>query len=186
MAAASEIRDHYAHCMPHLARRHMLDRHQAGVPRPPGLADEVSEPTSAILAEADAALRATVAAVPGARSRVVAGFLTDRVARLAATADEAVSAAKDGDAAAVRRCLLRFEVLTSAVWTVQVAMPDRAKPLQSARGPQRPRSLYRIPGSRQAPGLDEAPVPLYDATASRREHHPQRCGSWTTATGQGE
>ena len=186
MAAASEIRDHYARCMPHLARLHMLGRHQAGEPLPPGLADEVSEATSAILAEADGALRATVAAVPGARRRAVAGFLADRVARLAATADEAVGAAKDGDAVTVRRCLRRFEVLTSAVWTVQLAMPDKAKPLQSARGPQRPQSLYRIPGSRQAPGLDGAPVPLYDPTASRRKHHPQRCGSWTTATGQGE
>jgi hypothetical protein len=164
----------------------MLGRHQAGEPLPPSLADEVSEATSATLAEADGALRATVAAVPGARRRAVAGFLADRVAQLAATADEAVSAAKDGDAVTVRRCLRRLEVLTSAAWTVQLAMPDKAKLLRSARAPQRPQSLYRIPGSRQAPGLDGAPVPLYDPTASRRNHHPQRYGSWTTATGQGE
>jgi hypothetical protein len=187
MAAASEIRDRHAHCIPHLARLHMLGRHQPGEPLPPGLADEVSEATSAILAEADAALRATVAAVPGARRRAVAGFLADRVARLAATADEAVSAAKDGDAAAVRRCLRRFEVLTSAVWTVQLAMPDKTRPLRPARGPQRPQSL--LPHPRQQAGalaLDEAPAPLYDPAAPGRKRHGQPCFSWTMATGQGE
>ena len=66
----------------------MLGRCPAGEPLPPGLADDVSEMTSAILAEADAALRAALAAVPGARRRAVAGFLADRVTRLAATADE--------------------------------------------------------------------------------------------------
>ena len=139
----------------HLARLHMLGRCPAGEPLPPGLADDVSEMTSAILAEADAALRAAVAAVPGARRRAVAGFLADRVTRLAATADEAVSAAKDGDAAAARRCLRRFEVLTSAVWTAQFAMPDEAKPLQPTRRPRRPKG--RVIACQAGVGLDGAP-----------------------------
>jgi hypothetical protein len=57
----------------------------------------------------------------------VAEFLADRIAKLAAAADEAVSAARDGDAAALHRRLHRFEMLTSAVWTVQLAMPDEAR-----------------------------------------------------------
>jgi hypothetical protein len=32
--------------------------------------------------------------------------------------------ARDGDAGALHRRLHRFETLTSAVWTVQLAMPD--------------------------------------------------------------
>jgi hypothetical protein len=127
MTTMSEIRDHHAHCVPHLARLHVLRRYQAGAPVPPGLADEVSAVTSAILAEAGAALRATVAAVRGTRRAAVAEFLADRIAKLAAAADEAVSAARDGDAAALHRRLHRFEMLTSAVWTVQLAMPDEAR-----------------------------------------------------------
>jgi hypothetical protein len=139
MGAASEISDHHARCAPHLAQLHVLGRHQPGEPLPPGLADEVGEITSAILTEADAALRAAVAAVPGTRRPAVTGFLADRVARLAAAANDAVSAAKDGDAGALRRRLHRFEVLTSAVWTVQLAMPGEAAPPQ----PKAPRPRYQ-------------------------------------------
>jgi hypothetical protein len=102
----------------------MLGRYEPGEPLPPALADEVDEITSAILTEAGAALEAAVAAVPGTRRTAVAAFLGGGVDRLAAAADEAVSAAKDGDAAALRRCLHRFEVLTSAMWMVQLAMPE--------------------------------------------------------------
>jgi hypothetical protein len=136
--AASEIRDHHAHCIPHLARLHVLGRYQAGEPVPAGLADDVSVVTSAILTEADAALRATMAAIPGTRRTAVAEFLANRIAKLAAAADEAVSAAKDGNAAALRRCLHKFERLTSALWTVQLAMPDGARLPRPARRPQRP------------------------------------------------
>jgi hypothetical protein len=135
MGAASEIRDHRAQCVPHLARLHLLGTHQPGEPLPPSLPGDVSEITSAILTEAGAALRAAVAAVPGARRAAVAGFLADRIARLAAAAEEAVSAAKEGDAAALRRRLHRFEVLTSAAWTVHLAIPGKATPrVQHAGG----------------------------------------------------
>src|SRR5689334_22978650 len=79
MAVASEIRDHHTLCVPHLARLQVLATFQAGEPVPPGLADDVGAVTSAILAEADAALRATVAAVPGIRRTAVAEFLGNRV-----------------------------------------------------------------------------------------------------------
>jgi hypothetical protein len=100
---------------------------------PPGLAAEISTVTSAIVAETGAAVEATVAAVPDTRRTSVAGFLADRVARLAAAGDEAVGAARAGDAAVLRRCLHRFEVLALAVWTVQLAMPDKTRPPQANR-----------------------------------------------------
>jgi len=147
MAAASEIRDHHARCVPHLARLHMLGIYQAGEPVPPGLADDVGAVTSTILAEAGAALWATVAAVPGTRRTAVAEFLANRLAKLAAAADEAVSAAKDGEAAALRRCLHKFERLTSALWTVQLAMPDGARPPRPAGGLQRPHGRLPHPAA---------------------------------------
>lgn len=153
MAGMSEIRVHRAHCLPHLARLHMHGRYQPGEALPPGLADEVSEGTSAILAETGAAVRVTVAAVPGTRRMAVAGLLADRLSRLAVAADEAVSAAKEADPGALRRCLRRFEMLTSAAWTVQLAMAGKAAPPGQARpgqahGPQRARARPRYPRSR--------------------------------------
>jgi hypothetical protein len=136
MAATSEIRAHHAHCVPHLARLHVLGSYQAGDPVPPGLAGDVSAVTGEILAEAGAAVRATVAAVPRARRPAVAEFLANRTAKLAGAAEQAVRAARDGDAAALRRCLRNFESLTSAAWTVQLAMPDRARLSRLAHGPQ--------------------------------------------------
>ena len=142
----------------------MLGRCPAGEPLPPGLADDVSEMTSAILAEADAALRAAVAAVPGARRRAVAGFLADRVTRLAATADEAVSAAKDGDAAAVRRCLRRFEVLTSAVWTAHNS-PCPMRPSRCSRHADLGGPRAGLSHARQALASTERRMPVYDPAA---------------------
>lgn len=153
MAGMSEIPVHRAHCLPHLARLHMHGRYQPGEALPPGLADEVSEGTSAILAETGAAVRVTVAAVPGTRRAAVAGLLADRLSRLTVAADEAVSAAKEADPGALRRCLRRFEMLTSAAWTVQLAMAGKAAPPGQARpgqahGPQRARGRPRYPRSR--------------------------------------
>lgn len=136
MATPSEIRDHHTHCAPHLARLHLLGILRPDEPAPPCLADEVNAVTSAILAEAGAALRATLAAVPGTRRTAVAEFLANRMAKLAAAADETVRAAKDADAAAMHRCLRRFEMLTSAVWTVQLAMPGEARQPRPAGGPR--------------------------------------------------
>lgn len=145
MATVSEIREHHAHCVPHLARLQVLGSYQAGEPVPPGLAADVSAVTSTILAEAGAAVRATVAAVPGTRRTAVAEFLAGRITTLAAAAEQAVCAARDGDAAALRRCLRRFESLTSAVWTVQLAMPDGARLPQPAGRAQWSRGRLRHP-----------------------------------------
>jgi len=51
----------------------------------------------------------------------VARFLAARLARLAAAADYVVTAARDGNAVALRQHLRRFDALTSALWTV---LPD--------------------------------------------------------------
>jgi hypothetical protein len=163
MPTVSEIREHHAHCAPHLARLQVLGSYQAGEPVPPGLAEEVSAGTSAILAEAGAAFRATVEAVPGTRRTAVAEFLADRVAKLAAAAEQAVRAAGDGDAAALRRCLRRFESLTSAAWTVHLAMPDRARLPRPAGRPRRSRGRLRIRWPSRSPCQPSSAAPRWRA-----------------------
>jgi hypothetical protein len=86
-----------------------------------------------------------VAAVPSTRRAAVAGLLADRLSRLAVAADDAVSAAKDADAGALRRRLRRFEMLTSAAWTVQLAMAGKATPAGPARRSQWARGRSRQP-----------------------------------------
>jgi len=79
---------------------------------------EVVQATEAILAEAEAAGNdARAAAGPGA-----ATFLSVRLSRLTAAAHDAIAAAGEGDSGQLRRHLHRFEVLTSAIWTVQQAV----------------------------------------------------------------
>jgi hypothetical protein len=169
MAGMSEVRVHRAHCLPHLARLHMHGRYRPGEALPPGLADEVSEGTSAILAEAGAGARVTVAAVPGTRRAAVAGLLADRLSRLAVAAGEAVSAAEEADPGALRRCLRRFEMLTSAAWTVQLAMTGKAAagagvagvPRQGqARGPAEARGRSRYPRSGHEGAAEPAAGPV--------------------------
>ncbi len=74
------------------------------------------------LAETDAAGQAAVAAVAESGRSSAAAFLAARQARLAAAADDIVAAAQDGSAAALSRHLRRFEALTTALWTVQLAI----------------------------------------------------------------
>jgi hypothetical protein len=114
MTAADDIRDHQARCQPHMFRLRMLARGEAGFGLP---AVEVGEATGAIIAEAEASSRAALAADgshPGAGT-----FLRVRLDRLTVAADEAVTAARHGNPADLRLHLLRFEALTSAIWTVQ-------------------------------------------------------------------
>jgi hypothetical protein len=49
-------------------------------------------------------------------------FLRVRLDRLAVAADAAMTAAREGDSGEMRRHLRRFDALTSAIWTVQVAV----------------------------------------------------------------
>jgi hypothetical protein len=142
MAAVRDIRDHHARCGAHLARLQMLACREADDPPRPALPDEVAQATSAILAEARAAGLATVAAAGyGRRRSSVSGFLDARLDRLTAAAAEVVTAAAAGDAAALRRRLRRFEVLTSAMWTVQLTVSARGAAGQVPARPQPRRAL---------------------------------------------
>lgn len=138
MAAPCDIRDHHVRCEPHLARLQMMARYEAHEPLPPDLPDDVIEATGAVLAEAQAAGRVMVAALASGQRRAVTAFLDARLGRLAAAADEMTAAAKDEDVAALRRHLRKFEVLTSALWTVQLELSARTVP------PPSPGSAARV------------------------------------------
>jgi hypothetical protein len=132
--AACDIRAHHIRCEPHLARLQMVARYEAGEALPPGLPEEVAEATSAILAEAHAAGRVSVIAVANGQRRAVTAILDARLGRLAAAAEEAVAAAKDGDPGALSRHLRKFDVLTSALWTVQLELHATVAPASGHRG----------------------------------------------------
>jgi hypothetical protein len=88
-----------------------------------------------VIAEAEAAGRAALAAAAGARGELeVETFLWVRLARLAAAADEAVDLARTSDANGLRRHLHRFDDLARAMWTVQRALYGQV-PLPRSHGP---------------------------------------------------
>jgi hypothetical protein len=123
MIVADPIDDHQARCETRLARLWMLaDATGDGtLPRP--VATEVRKATNAIIAEAEAAGRAALAATAGHRGELAAEtFLLVRLTRLAEAADQAVSAASTMDANGLRRHLHRFDSLSSAMWAVQHAV----------------------------------------------------------------
>ena len=122
MTTADKIEDHQARCQPYMLRLRMIALAEAGTALTWQAVTEVVQATEAILAEAGAAgSDAGAAAGPGA-----ATFLSVRLSRLTAAANDAIAAAGEGDSGLLRRHLHRFEVLTSAIWTVQqaVASPD--------------------------------------------------------------
>ena len=129
-AAPTGTRGHYARCARLLARLRLLASQDAGAPLPPDAAGEVGHAASVIVAEAEAAGHAVVAAVAEPSRRSAAVFLAPRQARLAAAADDIVAAAADGSTAALSRHLRQFEALTSALWTVQRAIcaPAQRRP----------------------------------------------------------
>ena len=123
MSVAEQIHDHEARCLASLISLRMLAQGEAGIPLPGWVGVEVAGATGAVLAEAEAAARAALAAA-GARSDHPGDqtFLRVRLDRLAASAADAITAARAGDFAAMRRHLRRFDALTSAIWTVQDAV----------------------------------------------------------------
>lgn len=121
MTITEKIEDHQARCQPYVLRLQMIAHGQAGTALTWHAVTEVIQATEAILAEAEAAgSDARAGGGPGA------AFLNVRLSRLAAAASDAIAAAGDGDSGQLRRHLHRFEVLTSAIWTVQKAVsgPD--------------------------------------------------------------
>ena len=105
----------------------MIAHYEAGTALTWQAVTDVIQATGAILAEAKAAGSDAREAggTPGATT-----FLGVRLSRLTAAANDAIAAAGEGDSGLLRRRLHRFEVLTSAIWTVQQAVsgPERARP----------------------------------------------------------
>jgi hypothetical protein len=119
MIAAEEIQDHQARCQPYLLMLRMIARASE---EPALAAAEVARATSAVIAEAEASSQALLDAI-GKRSHPGAStFLRVRVNRLTRAAEEAITAARDGDAAGLRHYVRRFEAVTSAIWTAQDAV----------------------------------------------------------------
>jgi hypothetical protein len=135
MDVADRTEDHQARCLPYLLRLRILAMDEAGAPLPWLAAEEIARATRAILAEVAEAGRG--AADRG--TRTVAGdgpgpgtFLSVRLSRLAAAAEDAINAAGTGDFAQLRRHLARFDALTSAIWTVQEAWSGPGPGVRSA------------------------------------------------------
>jgi hypothetical protein len=119
MSVADQMRDHEARCVASLISLRMLAQGEAGEPLPRWVVVEVAKATGTVLAEAEAASRAvlTAAGVGSGHPRDKT-FLRVRLDRLAAAADDAITAARAGGSAEMSRHLRRFDALTSAIWTV--------------------------------------------------------------------
>ena len=128
MTVADAIHDYRERCLPHLIRLRMLSTEPWLAPSA-GVAAEVSQATSAVLGQAEAASRVALAGTrAGRRDRGPGVFLAARLARLRAAAEDAVTAARGGNAAALRQRLVRFDALTSALWTAQDTAHEWAIP----------------------------------------------------------
>lgn len=87
-------------------------------------AAEIRDATNTVIAEVEAASRAVLG--DGGHQPGAGAFLRVRVTRLATAADDAVSAARSGDRAALDAHLRHFDALTSALWTVRDAVYGEA------------------------------------------------------------
>lgn len=133
MTIDDETEEHRVRCQPHLIALRMLAAGEAAAGFPRQAAADVIRATKAVLAEAEAADRtARTAGGDSPRCLRTGTFLGVRLSRLAAAADDAITAAAAGDSAQLRRHLRRFEALTSAIWTVQESVygsgPRRRRP----------------------------------------------------------
>jgi hypothetical protein len=122
MSDADQIQDHQARCLADLISLRMLARGEAGMPPPRWVVVEIARATSAILAEAEAAGCAALAAAGGGDKHGDATFLQVRLDRLATAANDAIAAARAGNSAELRQHLYRFDALTSAIWAVHDAV----------------------------------------------------------------
>jgi hypothetical protein len=121
MTVADRTEGHRAPCLLHLLRLQMLARDAQESALPWLVTGEVTRTMEAILAEVEAEIRAATEASHGTGI-----FLAVRLSRLAAAAGDAIAAASAGDFAQLRRHLRKFEALTTAIWTVQDAVPPRS------------------------------------------------------------
>ena len=166
MTATEEIQGHQERCRPYLLRLRMLADGE-GELAPTEV--EVGRATSAIVAEARAANQAALADIyssyPGAGM-----FLRVRLDRLVRVAGEAVSAAREGDTAGLRRRLHRFEAVTSAIWTAQDAVCGPVSSAGAHAGSEPPtqaRSRQPSPGP-ATEGRGQSALALDPARSRRR------------------
>ena len=123
MDVTDQLEDHQACCLPHLLTLRMLARGTSEPPLPWLAVADVTQATKAILAEVEAAVRAVTGGGrggpddPGSPGAGI--FLSVRLSRLAAAADDAIAAAGAGDFTQLRTHLRRFDTLTAAIWAVQ-------------------------------------------------------------------
>ncbi len=119
MTIADTIEAHQARCQPHLLTLRMIAHDEADPTFTRRAVIEIVQATRAVLAEAETAARAVSVSAgdPGA-----AVLVQVRLNRLAASAEDVISAAGSGDCAQMRCHLHRFDVLTAAIWTVQQAV----------------------------------------------------------------
>ena len=123
MSVADLIHDHQARCMAPLTSLRMLARGEAEASLTRRAVVEVAKATATVLAEAEAAGCAVLTAAGVGGDHPGDGmFLRVRLDRMATAAQDAITAAGAGDSAELRRHLRRFDVLTSAIWTVQDAV----------------------------------------------------------------
>jgi len=123
MSVADQIQKHQERCLVPLISLRMLAQGEAGTPLPRWVVVEVARATGAVLAEAEAAGRAALTAAGfGSGHQGDETFLRVRLDRLAAAANDAITAARAGDPGEMYRHLRRFDALTSAIWTVQDAV----------------------------------------------------------------
>jgi hypothetical protein len=140
MIASDTVHAHQARCAVHLARLWMLAGGPGGAPLRPCAVQQIIEATDAILAEVRASGsemlpatdRGAAGSVPPPRSapgsvpprRGAPGkvpLLAARLTRLENAALQMIDSAGSGDAAALREQIARFDVLTSAMWTIQLS-----------------------------------------------------------------
>jgi hypothetical protein len=116
------ISDHESQCRKQLLRLRML----AAAPQDTTsgrwqIVAEIRDATRAVIAEAEA-LSQTASRNEGRRARGAETFFWVRVARLTASANQAETAARDGDVSGLRAHLHHFDALTSAIFTVEQAV----------------------------------------------------------------
>ncbi|HEY4464902.1 MAG TPA: hypothetical protein VGN41_19720 [Streptosporangiaceae bacterium] len=129
MSVTDDVRHHHTRCARDRARLQMLAGDAGGAPLSPGVVRQVIQATSAVLAEATEAARAALTVGPAShRPSGRRSFLAARLTRLENAAHEAIASARAGDTAALRQGLRRFDTLTSAMWTVQLAVCDQGDP----------------------------------------------------------
>jgi hypothetical protein len=141
MSVTGLIQEHRARCVAPLITLQMLAQGEAGTPLPRWVVVEVAQAIGTVLAEAEAAGHAALAAAGVSSDRPGdEAFLRVRLDRLAAAAEDAIAAARARDSGEMRGHLRRFDALTSALWTVRDAVCESSSGTRSTTPAARSRA----------------------------------------------